>query len=331
MKKNLYLVCVLVLVCGCTQNPQELNSIDAQEKSLFFIDEAKQFFEKHMSSTPATRSTSDKNGFIPGDFTVDWDNAVYSSDQAQCNIELAINAKYRFRVLRSEYVNGIAVAYSVPAYHKLVIVKNVKTDKISNYMMTIIPDRRYNQAYKNFDAQAFSIYGNHVGFSGLIVYSTLENISRPVQVTIFRDGQKKEDYSIYKESTEPATAFADIVRILRGIEVSRKVHMATRNGEDGWWDDGWDDGWDDTPEDPIVGADGWTNDEWIDNTRPGGSVEPDVTVPDNNYDDAGFIPEIIVIKHRPCGTVVDYMTPDDFENHEQRTYYCSKCRVYFMF
>ena len=114
-------------------------------------------------------------------------------------------------------------------------MKNSQRDRLSNYMMTIIPDKEYASKFKKFDPQRFAIYGDHVDFSGFIIYSTIASRSIPVQVTRYKSGQKILDLSIFKSETKTSEILAEMSQVLQELQIVQvKSSPITRSfGEDG--------------------------------------------------------------------------------------------------
>ncbi len=116
---------------------------------------------------------------------------------------------------------------------------------------------------------------------------------------------------------------------LRTIGIAKIINtekLSTRSyGEDDDWDD-WDDNNDDIndPKDPTT----WTNDYWIEQTRPGGPYD-DENISGSGEDEweSGIL---ILLRHKPCGTIVGSVLLEEIENG---IYYCPKCKknVYFYF
>lgn len=258
----------------------------------FTVEEARAFFENYVSTLAVTRSDVGSNSLIPGDFAVNWDDAMFSSRQNYHNIEFTINAEYSYYVVRSEFENGITHPYTVPAYQKLVSVKNSQRDRLSNYIMTIIPDKEYVSKFKNFNPQRFAIYGDHADFSGFIIYSTIASRSVPVQVTHYKSGRKILDYSIFKSETDASEIFAEMSQVLQELQIVQvKRSPITRSfGEDDFWGGELEEVVI-TPEEPWDGrgADGLTNEEWLEQSRPGNSgyEEPDTSEPIDEVPEPG--------------------------------------------
>lgn len=292
MQNRVSLKSVLFLLAffltSCVHNNITDVAVQNPEES-FTVEEARNFFENYVSSHAVTRSDDGFNGLIPGDFAVNWDDAMSSSRQNYHNIEFTINAEFSFIVFRSEFEGGMTHPYTVPAYQKLVSVKNSQQDRLSNYVMTIIPDKEYASKFKNFDPQRFAIYGDHGDFSGYIVYSTIDTESIPVQITRFKLGQKNLDLSLFKFSNKDFQKLNEMHEILDEFKIIRiKQSLSTRSfGEDGYWIEEVVI----TPEEPWDGRgpDGLTTEEWIEKTRPGNSgyEEPDTSDPIDDVPEPG--------------------------------------------
>ena len=215
-------------------------------------------------------------------------------------------------------------AERVSVYQKLIIVKDVKSDRMSQYILTLIPSKAYDARYGSSVCDRFITRSDKGGFSGVAVYSCVYS-AYTARVDTYKDGVKREgvfllnhtDRSVSDTKADYARSLVSSLQILRG---RRPLSRGEYDGDyyvdytyDDTYDEIYDGGWFDeivvTP-DPIwdgVGADGLTNDEWMSSTTPDSTVDPspedgtsnetdDVVSPDNtevnqsphNYNEAGL-------------------------------------------
>lgn len=291
MKKIIYLICALVLVWGCTRDPNLKDSIKPNRASSLTIEEAKTFFEKQYSENRQTRVDGGGDVLSPGDFTPNWNNAVESQNQYVQSVDVTINSQYCYRAIRSECNKGIAEAYEVAISQKLVIVKGKVNGKEikSYYIMTLIPDRNFYAKNKNDLDKRFINSGNKNGFTGIVLY-TIPGFSCPLQVCKYSNGIKTNAVCFIgckdnlKEKIEKAKQLVGNIEIIRSV-----ASIGTRGWEDmsydwtqdddansqNFWDDMLDMGKEHYPDGDF---DTWFdgNGYWYDST---GNGEPDTYYP----------------------------------------------------
>lgn len=246
MKKLMLMVLMQFMITNCVKN-QIVDDIGTatETKVSLTVEEAKTYFETEYESLGLTKagSVQTSTGWIsPGDFTPIWSRAVESIRGNTASVDVSIIPTYRFRAIRSEFVNGCARAYSVDVYQKLVVVKKRYEDDseihMGHYILTLIPDRDYATMHKWNVADRFINTGDKGGYSGLAVYF-LKGI--PMRLNKYVDGKNLGGISLFgeTESTIIESKFSKIIRELGKIEFLRSGAIRTRSGEDGWeWDYG---------------------------------------------------------------------------------------------
>lgn len=350
MKKKVYvpifLIGIVIACFSCLQDEIKIQSSDANEiENGLTIEEAKAFFESQMSVV-SSRSIDDVNGgLLPGDFTPCWSKAIASNNEKISNIDVSILPQYRYKVMRCKVSNGAARAYSVSITQKMVITKDLKTNKLGLYYVTLIPDRAYYNKNRGDISSHFISRGSKKTFSGLVIYS-LPQIQMPIKVEKYVSGER-----IFRmilpplkgKTSENLRIFKKIIGDMR-FAVSQSVK--TRFGEyDSFWDwfeeevwpdaedgdkytmehddDGWylDDGKGgriDIPDD--VTDDGDDNDGWFED----GTQNDDW----GNWEDTGdsdIIPgePMLKVYHRTCGNLLAFVEWQYWDGGEL---YCSYCR-----
>ena len=182
-------------------------------------------------------------------------------------------------------------AEQVSVYQNLIIVKDVKSDRMSQYILTLIPSKAYDARYGSSVCDRFIIRSDKGGFSGVAVYSCVYS-AYTARVDTYKDGVKREgvflldgtDRDVSDAKADYARSLVSSLQILRG---RRPLSRGEYDGDyyvdytyDDTYDEIYDGGWFDeivvTP-DPVwdgVGADGLTNDEWMSSTTPDSTVDP---------------------------------------------------------
>lgn len=232
-KKHFAWSILLCLTCmfACIHDPISYNAI-TNTKEYLSINDAKIFFEQQIQNNPDARAIKSK-GLYPGDYTPQWENAQTSQNKYVGSVDVPIIPQYGFKAVRSEMKNGIAKAYIVPIIQKLVIVKGKKSEKLSPYLLTLIPDNVYYSKNKN-SLQKKYLNSGETDFNGIAIYFDIQT-RYIIRVEKFVDGiRKKGIYLICKSDNwkEKAKIARNILGPVKIIKNSRQV--ATRSfGEDG--------------------------------------------------------------------------------------------------
>ncbi|MDM8207804.1 hypothetical protein QUW17_07920 [Bacteroides gallinaceum] len=213
-------------------------------------------------------------------------------------------------------------AEQVSVYQNLIIVKDVKSERMSQYILTLIPSKAYDARYGSSVCGRFITRSDKGGFSGVAVYSCVYS-AYTARVDTYKDGVKQEGVFLLNGTERGVSdAKADYARSLMSPLQVKRTKILMSRGEDDYFyempyeevpsDDGWLSGVECVGEAPVtdwdgIGADGMTNDEWMSSTTPDSTVDPspedgtsnetdDVVSPDNtevnqtphNYNEAGL-------------------------------------------
>lgn len=365
LKYSIYLFATLII--SCTTDPAAHRSSEMQESNTdrLIIEQAKYFFENDdVSNIISTRAESpySNNVLTPGDFTPLWNHASVSQHKQSSNVEIPILPQYKYKIIRSHTVNGIAHAHDINIVQKLIISKSKRTGKMGSYIKTLIPDTHYDHCTNKF--------------SGWSIIS-IPPIKKPIIAEYYKDGQLKMKFSllaseISKSSTQ-ISAFYKFIREQK-IMVSQRSYQTRSFGEDDDW--GWDD--DDYYDDydyydnfadwflnevwpELEDGDSFTmkedeNGNWFledNNDSDNKYYIPDYLVDDsslsddwdndwdngwNDDNDDDFLFDYVNedvehtlyfgVYHKKCGTLLGVMAIDDFEN---RIFYCPTCKEYVYF
>ena len=76
-------------------------------------------------------------------------------------------------------------------YQNLIIVKDVKSDRMSQYILTLIPSKAYDARYGSSVCDRFIIRSDKGGFSGVAVCSCVYSACT-ARVDTYKDGVKRE-------------------------------------------------------------------------------------------------------------------------------------------
>ena len=296
-------------LAGCTDEFLPSPAVQTELKE-FALEEAQEYFRSEAEKEGVrSRGESEVKALSPGDFVPDWDGAVGSSSNGLACYDVPIEADYRYKAVYAEERHGTVSAEQVSVYQKLIIVKDVKSERMSQYILTLIPSKAYDARYGSSVCGRFITRSDKGGFSGVAVYSCVYS-AYTARVDTYKDGVKREgvflldgmERGVSDAKADYARSLVSSLQILRG---RRPLSRGEYDGDyyvdytyDDTYDEIYDGGWFDeivvTP-DPVwdgVGADGLTNDEWMSSTTPDSTVDPspedgtsnetdDVTTSDN--------------------------------------------------
>ncbi|NDV81879.1 hypothetical protein [Bacteroides sp. 51] len=282
-KRGIMIAFSLLLFISC-QESDLLNESGVSETDLS-VEEAQAFFEDEVMKA-ATRSQGKSMDYyasqfmLPlGDIVPYWKDKTVSSTRNLSSVDVPIASSYSYRVLQTDPVTG--KSRRVKCYHKLVVVKNAKTEKMGNYIVFFIATNQYSKSNRGIISDWFNNDGNMGDFSGLKIYTNLEG--RIVRVNKYVNGQKTN--GVYLGGKMDKNAYIRKITIVRNAMKYMKFQQGTKSGvmtrgesggditwevelpeveiypEDDSWD--WQDdypNWDDDP-DPDNGDDGYYDDE----------------------------------------------------------------------
>lgn len=162
MRKTIYIygsLCVSIiflLVWSCVDT-DFLESKSQQENADFSLKEAKDFFEKQMEQYPlTTRSLKDAGTRLTaGDFIPKWDKAIASSQSNLACYDIPIDTEFKYKAISVTYEHGRAVVKNANVCQKLLIVKDTKVKLLGQYILTLIPDKKYENKNKDRICDSF--------------------------------------------------------------------------------------------------------------------------------------------------------------------------------
>lgn len=332
----------LCLFTGCYDSESWVNVTEqpAKAKVTITAEEAQASFENEMMSK-ATRGINtrkedlisySKHRFPMGNIIPKWSSGEASGVSKFANYETPIRSSYLYRAWRHKRIGKSQKKQWIctKIIHKLLVVKDAKTNKMYNYTELLIPTIHFLNHHRNFNFNQLKNDGNMLDYSGLKVYATLDGYL--IRVNEYRNGKKVK--GVYLGGTTDKEVYLAKKRmalnILKKIRISIKMPKVTTRSydeleyeEESWymddngdvwvWDsdfDEWlwayniyDDGGDDSetiptiPEEPIEGD---KDDNTTDNTE--GS--------DSGWDiDGGWLGEVDITGDIPDPDPYD---PNDF-------------------
>ena len=260
------------------------------------MEEAKTYFRERAENQLSRSNGSDENlPLSPGDFVPLWDVAVPSVMNGLACYDIPISETYSYQVIFPEEHYGTIIASKVKVYQKLVILKDLKDNRMSQYVLSLIPVKSYELQKGEQIPELFTTRGDKGGFSGIAIYSCLYT-GVTARVDTYRNGRKVNGIFLLdsKDQEELNSKIETAKEQIYMLSLQKKKKILSRGESDYGYDI--DGGWLDeviiTPEEPWdgTGADGMTNEEWAEGTRPDGNVdpqpEPEPELPEGDYSQA---------------------------------------------
>lgn len=299
MKKIYYLHATFITLLICTLfscvDDNFFSTTTQQKFNEFSLEEAKTYFKKKAERQLSRSTDIDKNiPLYPGDFTPMWDAAVLSTKNGLACYDIPINETNSYQALFSEEHHGTMNVGKVKVYQKLVILKDVKGDRMSQYILSLIPAKSYASQKGEQIPNLFITRGDKGAFSGIAVYSCLYT-GITARVDTYEKGKMLKGVFLLdsKDEKELSKRIEIAQEQLNMLSLHKKRKLLSRgengNGDDYEYNGGWLDEVIITPDEPWdgVGADGMTNEEWMESTRPDGNVdpqpEPEPEMPEEDY------------------------------------------------
>lgn len=303
MKKSTYIytvLCVIAIVISIVNCKDE----DLLESSLqtdmkdFSLQEAKNFFQTqaHANLTLSRSLDNKRNKTVsPGDFVPNWDAAVGSTNNGLACYDIPITPTYHFKAIYVDERNGKPSAGKVNVYQKLVIVKDVKSNRMDQYILTLIPSKLYDSRSGAQTCNNFINCADKGGFTGVALYSCVYS-QVTARISTFKNGVKTGGVFLLNTSgktnlsnkNEQARALASTVYI------QKKKTVLTRGEDD--YDYTYDGGWfDDIIIEPEPDYSEWgekENEDWLNSSRPDTTpIDPEPTEPESTSQEDDTVDE----------------------------------------
>jgi hypothetical protein len=239
---------IMIFLWNCT-DPELVKYSSQVLHENFSIEEAKEFFEKqtinYVSNTRA-KTEKKKKKLSTGDITPIWDDAVASSNKNIACYDIPIESEYKYKAVYSDYYNGKASAKKVDVYQKLIVVKDMQTQQLGQYILTLIPDKEYEDKYRKKVGERFINCKKKLDFTGVAIY-TIPNMDLIIRVNHYTNGVKDQGVYLPGKPELLKKKLVVVRSMLKNILIKHKRTVSTRS----WGEDDWDD-WDD-----------WDDDDWL--------------------------------------------------------------------
>lgn len=232
----------------------------------FSLQEAKEYFEEQAGMEPVMTRSAGRGALDPGDFAPYWESAVASSQCRLGSYDVPIAPAYRFKAVVAD---GNGRAGKVEVGQKLVVVKNLDTGRMSQYILSLIPTRSLAPRSGRQLCDAFVNCGDKGGFSGLAVYTCVYS-SVVACVSRYEDGRRMEGVFLLDapDASELHRRIDYARHLLSSVAVRAHRAVTTRF---------------ELPEVVITPDDDytWPDDDWL---HPGYDDYETPEPEDNNYD-----------------------------------------------
>ena len=242
----------------------------------FSLEEAKSYFREMADKDLSSDTEIDRNlPFFPGNIVPQWESAILSVKKDLACYDIPFNGTYFYQVINSEECAKAMIAEKVKVYQKLIIVKDIQNKKLSQYILSLIPNKAYELQNEKQVLHRFITCGDKGNFSGIAVYSKLYTW-QTARVDTYKNGERVKEVFLldakndldFREKIEKAQ------KQFYMLSLQKKKRILSRGEYD--IDGGWLDEVVVTPDNPWddVGADGLTMEEWLDQAFPDGDVDP---------------------------------------------------------
>lgn len=191
-KLKLFLIIVMCFIATACQRDL-LNQVSEADRK-FQLREAREFFENRrdgLVTRGAMFTTSKDNLIVPNEYTPIWSRAEYSESDDYFVYEIPIRAVRQIVASRIDFRSRERERYIAPIEQRVLVFQNRITNKITSYIMSIIPDK---SSVSKTDSYRYLRITDE--YSGLVTYSSLDGDL--VMVMEFRNGEHR--YSLNMRS-----------------------------------------------------------------------------------------------------------------------------------
>ena len=223
-----FAVIMAIFLIGCEKDNLKTMSEKGDQLSL---ETAKSYFEQSYISETATKSGADIDLkgrlFYPGDFTPQWDKAIYSENAVFEGYDVNMHLpKYKYVVEREYYEKGEIKTFEVPVSQRLVVRKEEATGMMSHYILSLIPDKYYHEKTKESNIISLSHWED---FSGIAIYSSPQT-GEVISVARFVNGRKFSNVYVLASTREEVIAnVAKVIMHLGPMKIKSKVRLITKS------------------------------------------------------------------------------------------------------
>ena len=229
MRRRILLYLTLLVLSGCRLDELHDDAVQSEGRA-FSVGQAKEFFEKDFAEQLTKSVVEDVRSVLhPGDFTPQWDRAVYSESDGVAAYDVDILADRSIVAIRSKFGPEGARAERLPVYQKLVVRCNVRSGKMASYVLSLIPDVGCDDSRipKKFRSRG----SENGGFSGIAVYTTPDR-GLLVRVREYQSGVRVRGVYIPSGQGSYVDRCRRASEIFGGMVLLSRSNVRTRSGED---------------------------------------------------------------------------------------------------
>ena len=303
MKKIAYIytvLCAIVMVITVVNCKDEvlLESRLQTDMKDFSLEEAKNFFQTQArDNLMLSRSLDNKKNetVSPGDFVPNWDAAVGSVNNGLACYDIPITPTYHFKAIYVDERNGKPSAGKVNVYQKLVIVKDVKSNRMDQYILTLIPSQLYDRRNGSQTCNNFINCADKGGFTGVALYSCVYS-QVTARISTYKNGVKTGGVFLLNASgkTNLSDKYEQARALASTVYIQKKKMVLTRGEDD--YDYTYDGGWfDDIIIEPEPDYSEWgenDNEDWLNSSSPDTTpIDPEPTEPESTSQEDDTVTE----------------------------------------
>ena len=303
MKKIAYIytvLCAIVMVITVVNCKDEvlLESRLQTDMKDFSLEEAKNFFQTQArDNLMLSRSLDNKKNetVSPGDFVPNWDAAVGSVNNGLACYDIPITPTYHFKAIYVDERNGKPSAGKVNLYQKLVIVKDVKSNRMDQYILTLIPSQLYDSRNGSQTCNNFINCADKGGFTGVALYSCVYS-QVTARISTYKNGVKTGGVFLLNASgkTNLSDKYEQARALASTVYIQKKKMVLTRGEDD--YDYTYDGGWfDDIIIEPEPDYSEWgenDNEDWLNSSSPDTTpIDPEPTEPESTSQEDDTVTE----------------------------------------
>ena len=231
----------------------------------------------------------------PGDFVPNWDAAVGSVNNGLACYDIPITPTYHFKAIYVDERNGKPSAGKVNVYQKLVIVKDVKSNRMDQYILTLIPSQLYDSRNGSQTCNNFINCADKGGFTGVALYSCVYS-QVTARISTYKNGVKTGGVFLLNASgkTNLSNKYEQARALASAVYIQKKKMVLTRGEDD--YDYTYDGGWfDDIIIEPEPDYSEWgenDNEDWLNSSSPDTTpIDPEPTEPESTSQEDDTVTE----------------------------------------
>ncbi len=231
----------------------------------------------------------------PGDFVPNWDAAVGSVNNGLACYDIPITPTYHFKAIYVDERSGKPSAGKVNVYQKLVIVKDVKSNRMDQYILTLIPSQLYDSRNGVQTCNNFINCADKGGFTGVALYSCVYS-QVTARISTYKNGVKTGGVFLLNASgkTNLSDKYEQARTLASTVYIQKKKMVLTRGEDD--YDYTYDGGWfDDIIIEPEPDYSEWgenDNEDWLNSSSPDTTpIDPEPTEPESTSQEDDTVTE----------------------------------------